>query len=115
MLYILKKIPLSPEKVPYGSIGKIFRMLRRFDPDPADPSLLAGSFGGRLIIGWRLAMLVSGAGLWLSYSVDLPVGTTVVSVLGALPIIVVILNYLKHPQKIFFFTIIGLRSYSFIV
>lgn len=59
-------------------------------------SLLTSTFGGRLMMGWSLAMLGSGVGLWLSYSADLPVGATMVSVLGALPIITVGLKVMRR-------------------
>ncbi len=48
-------------------------------------SILAATFGLRLIIAWVLALIGSIAGLWLSYAADLPTGATVVSVFGALP------------------------------
>lgn len=50
-------------------------------------SLLAAGFTRRLLLGWGLALLGSGAGLWLAFVLDLPVGATVVSVLGGLPVI----------------------------
>ncbi len=56
-------------------------------------SLLVGSFGMRLILGWILGLIVSAIGLWLSFIADLPVGATVVSLLGTLPIVAVLLKY----------------------
>lgn len=56
-------------------------------------SLLAGSFGTRLILGWGLGLGGSAIGLWLSFVADLPVGATVVSLLGMLPIAAVFLQY----------------------
>ena len=50
-------------------------------------SLIVGSLTGRLLIGWGLGLLGAAAGLWLSFSADLPVGATVVSVLGLLPLL----------------------------
>jgi zinc/manganese transport system permease protein len=56
-------------------------------------SLLAHGFGGRLLLGWVFGVLGSVAGLWLSFSADLPVGATVVSVLGLLPLVATGLKY----------------------
>jgi len=55
-------------------------------------SLLVGSFGLRLILGWGLGLTVSIIGLWLSFVADLPVGATVVSLLGLLPILTLLIN-----------------------
>ena len=63
-------------------------------------SLLVSSFGNRLILGWVLGLSFSAIGLWLSFIADLPVGATVVSLLGVLPIVAVLLkpmmNYMKQ-------------------
>lgn len=56
-------------------------------------SILVGSFWKRLILGWTLGLIGSAIGLWISFVADLPVGATVVSLLGMLPIIVVVLKY----------------------
>ncbi len=50
-------------------------------------SLVVHSFIARLLLGWCLGLLGAIAGLCLSFSADLPVGATVVSVLGLLPLI----------------------------
>jgi len=50
-------------------------------------SLIAESLLGRLLVGWGLGLLGAVAGLWLSFTADLPVGATVVSVAGLLPLI----------------------------
>ena len=55
-------------------------------------SLLASTFGKRLILGWVLGLVGSVIGLWLSFVADLPVGATVVSLLGLLPIMAIILK-----------------------
>lgn len=55
-------------------------------------SLLVGSFGQRLVLGWILALLSSMIGLWLSFIADLPVGATVVSIIGMLPLVAVLLK-----------------------
>ena len=52
-------------------------------------SLLARSLGNRLVLGWVFGVVGSIAGLWLSFAADLPVGATVVSVLGLLPLVAV--------------------------
>jgi len=59
-------------------------------------SILVATLGKRLLIGWIIGVLGSTAGLWLSFSADLPVGATVVSVLGLLPLIAVGLKYAKN-------------------
>jgi len=58
-------------------------------------SIIATTFLVRLKLGWLLAVVGSLVGLWLAYHADLPVGATVVSVLGSLPLIAVALNYVK--------------------
>ncbi len=55
-------------------------------------SILVGSFGKRLLLGWALGLVGSAVGLWLAFVADLPVGATVVSLLGLLPIVAVVLN-----------------------
>lgn len=61
-------------------------------------SLLVGSFGKRLLLGWVLGLVGSAIGLWLSFIADLPVGATVVSLLGVLPIVAVLLNYMMKKS-----------------
>ena len=48
-------------------------------------TLLASGFAARLVWGWGLGVVGSVAGLSLAYTADLPVGATVVSVLGVIP------------------------------
>lgn len=50
-------------------------------------SLVAKSFTARLLVGWILGLSGAVAGLWLSFTADLPVGATVVSVIGLLPLV----------------------------
>ncbi len=50
-------------------------------------SLLARTFGARLLSGWVIGVVGSLAGLWVSFNADLPVGATMVSLLGLLPIL----------------------------
>ena len=52
-------------------------------------SMLFISFAGRLVAGWAVGALGSLAGLALAYAADLPVGPTVVAVLGLLPVLCV--------------------------
>jgi zinc/manganese transport system permease protein len=58
-------------------------------------SILVTTLGKRLVVGWIIGVLGSAAGLWLSFNADLPVGATVVSVLGLLPLIAVALRALR--------------------
>lgn len=58
-------------------------------------SLVAGSFVGRLLVGWVLGLLGAVAGLWLSFSADLPVGATMVSVIGLLPLVALGLRLIR--------------------
>ncbi len=50
-------------------------------------SLLSPRFGRRLVVGWLMGLLGTAAGLWLAFEADLPVGATVVVVLGLLPLV----------------------------
>ena len=61
-------------------------------------SLLAKSFAARLLLAWLLGIIGSVAGLWLSFSADLPVGATMVSVLGALPVVAAVLSLLARKR-----------------
>ncbi len=56
-------------------------------------SILVASLLNRLLLGWALGTAGSLAGLWLSYYADLPTGATVVTILGALPVIAFGLKY----------------------
>ncbi|MBL1274827.1 MAG: metal ABC transporter permease [Ectothiorhodospiraceae bacterium] len=58
-------------------------------------SLIAGSLRARLLIGWLLGLLGAIAGLWLSFVADLPVGATVVSVVGLLPFLAVAIRAVR--------------------
>jgi zinc/manganese transport system permease protein len=46
-------------------------------------NFLASSLASRLVIGWTTATIASVAGLWISYSLDLPTGAAIVCSLGA--------------------------------
>ena len=52
-------------------------------------SLITNSLIARLFLGWALGLFGSVIGLWLSFTADLPVGATVVTVVGTLPFIAV--------------------------
>ncbi len=58
-------------------------------------SLVVQSLAGRLLLGWGLGLFGAVAGLWLSFTADLPVGATVVSVVGLLPFIAVTLRAMR--------------------
>lgn len=58
-------------------------------------SLLARSLLTSLFLGWGLGLLGAIAGLWLAYSADLPVGATVVSTLGLLPLVAVAIRVVR--------------------
>jgi zinc/manganese transport system permease protein len=53
-------------------------------------NVLAQSFRVRLLVGWLTATLASIAGLYLSYSKDLPTGASIVCALGATLLLVLI-------------------------
>ena len=58
-------------------------------------SLVSDSLAGRLLVGWSLGLIGAVAGLWLSFTADLPVGATVVSVVGLLPLVAVGLRAMR--------------------
>jgi len=63
-------------------------------------SILVNSFGMRLVLGWALGLIGSAIGLWISFIADLPTGATVVSLLGSLPLTVLMVKYLmKLPAR----------------
>lgn len=62
-------------------------------------SLIASSFLTRLGLGWLMAIVGSLLGLWLAYDADLPVGATVVSVLGSLPLLAVVMTRIKSIRR----------------
>lgn len=59
-------------------------------------SLITGTFVRRLALGWLLGMAGTAVGLWVSFVGDLPTGATVVSVLGALPIVAVAVKLVRR-------------------
>lgn len=56
-------------------------------------SILAQGLGARLLLGWLLGLIGCAAGLWLSFTGDLPVGATVVSVFGLLPVVAAAIKF----------------------
>ena len=58
-------------------------------------SFLVSSLTARLLSGWGLGLLGAMAGLWISFSADLPVGATVVSVFGLMPLVALVLRKMK--------------------
>jgi len=64
-----------------------------FEHPALGAATLTGTFGMRLVLGWAPGLTASIIGLWLSFIADLPVGVTVASLLGLLPILTVLLNY----------------------
>lgn len=59
-------------------------------------SIITGSFIRRLLLGWSIGIMGSMAGLWLSLTADLPVGATVVSLLGVLPLIAFVIKIFRR-------------------
>jgi zinc/manganese transport system permease protein len=53
-------------------------------------NFLADALGTKLLIGWATATVASVAGLWISYSLDLPTGAAIVCTLGAALILAMI-------------------------
>ncbi len=59
---------------------------------PFAASLVTRGFAARLFLGWGLGLLATLAALAAAYHADLPVGATVVSLLGILPIVTLLLR-----------------------
>lgn len=62
-------------------------------------TLLTATPALRLLLGYLLGLTGSVAGLWLSYTADLPTGTTMVAVLGLLPLLALALRPLAERVK----------------
>lgn len=62
-------------------------------------TLLAAAPALRLMLGYLLGLTGSVAGLWISYAADLPTGTTMVAVLGLLPLLALALRPLASLVK----------------
>ena len=61
--------------------------------------LLARSFGMRLLLGCLLALLGGIAGLWVSFSYDLPSGAAIVCMFGALLVLIGICATVFHKFR----------------
>ena len=60
-------------------------------------NFVAESLGARLLIGWATATVASVAGLWLSYTLDLPTGAAIVCTLGVALIVTMIVARFRGP------------------
>ena len=60
-------------------------------------NFLVESFGARLLIGWATATIASVAGLWISYTLDLPTGAAIVCTLGTALIATMIIARCRGP------------------
>ena len=60
-------------------------------------NFLAQRLGAMLAIGWVVATLASGAGLFASYQLDLPTGAAIVCSLGVALIVVAIIARFRKP------------------
>lgn len=58
-------------------------------------NFLADSLGVKLLIGWATATVASVAGLWISYTLDLPTGAAIVCTLGAALIVTMIVARIR--------------------
>ena len=56
-------------------------------------SIVCGSLIQRLLLGWLLGIVGCLVGLWVAFQADLPVGATVVSVLGVLPLVALVIKH----------------------
>jgi len=59
-------------------------------------SLIVAGFTRQMLVGWLISLIGCVAGLFLAYHFDLPVGATIVSILGILPIMSAI--YVKYSN-----------------
>ena len=59
---------------------------------------LADSWRGRLVVGWGVATLASLISLGLTPKLDLPIGATIVCVLGILLVLVALAARFRHPR-----------------
>lgn len=56
--------------------------------------LFTERLGARLAIGWGMGAAVSALGVYLSYALDLPTGTTIVATFGAALVVLAALRAL---------------------
>jgi zinc/manganese transport system permease protein len=60
--------------------------------------LFSERLGVRLAIGWTMGALVSAAGVWLSFLVDLPTGATIVATFGATLLLLALVRWaIRRP------------------
>ncbi len=61
--------------------------------------MITGKLRQQLLIGWGMGLVVSVAGLYVSYAADLPSGPTVVSFYGLMLIVVVLALYIIRAKS----------------
>jgi zinc/manganese transport system permease protein len=62
--------------------------------------LFARRLGPRLAIGWTMGALVSAAGVWLSFLLDLPTGAAIVATFGAALFVLAALRRVFWPEGV---------------
>jgi len=62
--------------------------------------LFARRLGPRLAIGWTMGALVSAAGVWLSFLLDLPTGAAIVATFGAALLVLAALRRVFWPEGV---------------
>src|SRR4051812_36341996 len=62
-------------------------------------NFLADRLGTKLLIGWVTATLASVAGLWISYSLDLPTGAAIVCALGVALILTMVVAQFRRTSS----------------
>ena len=60
-------------------------------------NFVAESLGAKLLIGWATATVASVAGLWLSYTLDLPTGAAIVCTLGVALVVTMLIARFRGP------------------
>jgi len=66
----------------FVQVGGVLMVFSYLIVPAACGTYLAGSLGARLVIGWCVATLASGSGLYASYQLDVPTGAAIVCALG---------------------------------
>lgn len=62
--------------------------------------LFAERLGPRLAIGWTMGAVVSAAGVWLSFQMDLPTGATIVATFGGTLLVLAILRRVVRRRTV---------------